>query len=76
MGEPDVTTEMLREQTADARLRLMAWRDAAAWLDYAALEFVADATTQGYLFHVAQCQREEAERRYAERAGLEPVVPA
>lgn len=60
----------------DARLRLMAWRDAAAWLDYAALEFVADATTQGYLHHVAQCQRDEAERRYATLAGLEPVVSA
>lgn len=58
----------------DARLRLMAWRDAAAWLDYAGLEFVADETTRGYLFHVAQCQREEAERRYAALAGLEPVT--
>jgi hypothetical protein len=61
------------EQT-DALLRLAAWRDAAAWLDYTALEFVADETTRGYLFHVAQCQRDEAERRYATLAGLDPVI--
>lgn len=73
-GEADVTTDMLRDRERDARLRLMAWHDAAAFLDYAALEFIADATTQGYLHHVAQCQRDEAERRYAAIAGLEPVL--
>lgn len=58
----------------DALLRLVAWRDVAAWLDHTALEFVVDATTQDYLVHVAQCVRDEAERRYAARAGLDPVV--
>lgn len=71
-------TELERELAAsderDARLRLVAWREAAAFLDYAAGEFVADATTRGYLEHVAQCQREEAERRFAKRAGFTPTL--
>jgi hypothetical protein len=58
----------------DAMLRLMAWRDTAAWLDYAAVEFVADEFTRSYLAHIAQCIRDEAERRYAAAAGLEPVT--
>lgn len=63
-----------REARREAGLSLLSWRDAAAWLDYAAEEFAADATTRGWLHHVAQCQREEAERRFAEKAGLEPVL--
>jgi len=31
----------------EARLLLAAWREVAQWLDYAALEFVADATIGG-----------------------------
>ena len=58
----------------DAQLRLVTWREVASWLDYAAAEFVADATTRGYLHHVGQSVREEGERRYALRAGFEPVA--
>jgi hypothetical protein len=58
----------------EARLLLAAWREVAQWLDYAALEFVADATTKGYLHHVAQCIRDEGERRYAAAAGLTPAA--
>ena len=58
----------------EARLLLAGWREVAQWLDYAALEFVADATTRGYIHHVAQCVRDEGERRYAQPAGLIPVV--
>lgn len=60
----------------EARIRLTAWHDVAAWLDYAALEFVADATTRGYLHHVAECVRDEAEQRYARRAGFDPAIGA
>lgn len=62
-------------QQREALFRLVTWREVAAWLDHTALEFVVDATTQDYLVHVAQCVRDEAERRYAERAGLVPVSP-
>jgi len=56
-----------------ARVRLEAWRECAAWLDYAAAEFVADQATRGYLEHVSVCIRDESERRYAERAGFDPA---
>ena len=62
---------VLKEAAAS---RLVAWHDVARWLDYCSAEFVADATTQGYLEHVAQCIREEGERRYAIAAGLEPAT--
>lgn len=60
---------------SEARLLLAAWREVAQWLDYAAMEFVADATTKGYLHHVAQCVRDEGERRYAQAAGLASIAP-
>jgi hypothetical protein len=58
----------------DARLRLMAWRDVASWMDYAATEFIADQATRCYLEHVATCVRDEGERREAAPAQL--VLPA
>lgn len=57
-------------ETETARICLGSWHDVSTWLDYVSLEFVCDATTRGYLEHVAQCVREEAERRFAEDAGL------
>lgn len=66
--------EMAASTQRDAGLALAHWRDAAAWLDYAAVEFVADGTTRSYLEHVAQCQREEAERRFAAAAGFTRAV--
>lgn len=54
----------------EAGLYLAAWHDVARWLDYAAAEFVADATTASHLNHVGQCVREEGERRFAGPAGL------
>jgi hypothetical protein len=57
-----------------AQEHLVAWRDVARWLDYAAAEFVADVTTRGYLNHIAQCVRDEGERRHAEPAGFESVA--
>lgn len=58
----------------EALTRLDAWHDVAKWIDYVAAEFVADATTRGYLEHVAQCTREEGERRYAVACGFAPAV--
>ena len=69
----DVQVEMARAAARDAALRLVAWNDVAAWLGYAALEFVKDEQTRGYLLHVGECVRDEGERRYARRAGVEPV---
>lgn len=66
--------ELAASTVRDAQLRLASWREAATWLDYAAVEFVADETTRSYLEHVAQCQREEAERRFAAAAGFTPVA--
>jgi hypothetical protein len=60
--------------TAVARIRLEAWRDTAGWLDYAAAEFIPDQSTRGYLEHVAECIRDESERRYAAQAGFDPAV--
>lgn len=60
--------------TTEPRIRLTAWHDTAAWLDYAALEFVADQATRGYLHHVAECIRDEAERRYAAASGFTPAT--
>jgi hypothetical protein len=62
--------ELVEETRRRAREHLVAWHDVAAWLDYAAAEFVADATTRGYLEHVGQCVRDEGERRHAARAGF------
>lgn len=56
----------------EAALRLVAWREVAAWLDYAAAEF-ADAASGAYLERIAMCVREEAERRHARAAGAMPV---
>lgn len=58
----------------EAARRLLTWREVAAWQEYAAMEFVRDETTREYLLHVATCTRDEGERRYAEKAGLEPVL--
>jgi len=58
----------------EASLRLVAWHEVAAWLDHTAEEFVADATTRGYLEHVGQCIRDEGERKYAARAGVESIA--
>lgn len=57
----------------EAQLYLASWRDVAVWLDYAAAEFVADITSRSNLEHVAQCVREEGERRYARAAGFAPA---
>lgn len=70
MRETTLEREFAASAERNARLNLVAWHDVAAWLDYAAAEFVKDATTAGYLSHVGQCVREEGERRYAEPAGL------
>jgi hypothetical protein len=68
MHDHDISVEV-----REARVRLTAWHDVAQWLDYGADEFVADATTAGYLHHVGQCVREEGERRYADAALLAAV---
>jgi hypothetical protein len=65
------TTDVTPQVAAE---RLLVWREVAAWTDYCAAEFVSDAATASYLEHVAQCQREEGERRYAERAGFTPAM--
>ena len=57
-----------------ARIRLEAWRSVSGWLDYASAEFIPDETTRSYLEHVAECIRDESERRYAELAGFDPAV--
>jgi hypothetical protein len=57
-------------QTA-ALIELATWHKVAAWIDYVAMEWVADNTTRGYLFHVAQCVREEGERILAARVEVE-----
>ena len=57
-----------------ARIRLEAWRQVSAWLDYAAAEFVSDAAYRADIEHVASCVRDESERRYAAQAGFDPAV--
>lgn len=52
----------------EAQRRLVTWRDVAAWIDYAADEFRADAPMRTDLHHVGQCVRDEGERRYSPRA--------
>lgn len=59
-----------------ARLRLESWREVSAWLDYAAAEFVADEATRGYLHHISECVRDEADRRYAAAGGFTVSVEA
>lgn len=60
----------------EAQLYLAAWHDVSKWIDYCALEFVADATSAGHLHHVGQCVREEGERRFASAAGLDAAAAA
>jgi hypothetical protein len=73
MERHDIVVDLHDVAVREARVQLATWHDVSQWLDYGAAEFVPDATTRGYLHHVAQCVREEGERRLAERADLAVV---
>lgn len=67
----EISIEVSRETATE---RLIAWREVAAWIDYVAMEWIADRPTAGYLHHVGQCVRDEGERKYAAAAGFEPAI--